>query len=67
MVDGFGTFTGSVDARIQLPAMEEPLPESSMISIFHRHHATIAALTTANVSGNIFVADILCGKPGVPA
>ena len=63
MADGTGTFTGSVECTDPAACNGGSTPNINDLH-FSVTNATIAALTTANSLGNIFVADILCGQTG---
>ena len=63
MADGTGTFTGSVECTDPAACNGGSTPNINDLH-FTVTMATIAALTTANSLGNIFVADILCGQTG---
>ena len=63
MADGAGTFTGSVECTDPAACNGGSTPNINDLH-FSVTNATIAALTTANSLGNIFVADILCGQTG---
>ena len=60
MADGTGTFTAAVQCTLDASCNGGSTPNINDLH-FTVTAATIAALTTANSLGNIFVADILCG------
>jgi hypothetical protein len=60
MADGTGTFTAAVQCTTGASCNGGSTPNINDLH-FTVTAATIAALTTANANGNIFVADILCG------
>ena len=63
MADGTGTFTAQVFCTDGSQCNGGSTPNINDLH-FTVTMATIAALTTANSLGNIFVADILCGQTG---
>ena len=63
MADGAGTFTASVECTDPSQCNGGSTPNINDLH-FSVTNATIAGMSTANASGNIFVADILCGQTG---
>jgi len=67
--DGTGDFTGSIECTVAANCNGNSIVTDVNDLHFTVTNTTIAGLTTTNDSGNIFVADIICGatQTGCPA